>query len=77
MPQLTTFTQQQCQNIEKASLVFSWLSLHIHHQSQLPKDPFWEKYISKFDWEVLIKAAVQKGAERSMDDFVSLWTCNE
>ena len=37
MPQLTTISQQQCQNIENATLVFSWLSLHIHYQSHRPR----------------------------------------
>ena len=80
MPQLTTFSQQ-CQNIENAALVFSWLSLHIHHHSPPPKGPIWEKYISKFDREV-IKPAVRREPRAAWTTLwafglvvSSLWVC--
>ena len=78
MPQLTTFSQQRqnIQNIENSRILLTFPP-HSPPVAPLPKDLFWEKHISKFDWEVVIKPAVRKGAERSMDDFVSLWTCSE
>ena len=57
---------------KRHSRIFLTFPPHSPPVTPPPKGPIWEK----FDKEV-IKPAVREGAERSMDDYVSLWTCSE